>query len=893
MARIRDFAVTEQGSSTSTTIVCNMPVHVAGDVLIYFASKDGTPVINATAGWTNIQDGATAGCAYRCMFKSAASAAETLTVNTGTAENWCVCVLAIDGADGSSLANLIADSGGATAESAADDTAMPFDGPSDTTNADTNCLVIHAWFTDSGLSPTAYAPLVNVYAGDNGVNSVGVAYTYQRAAGTIPAASWFGRANDDGRGIVLAIKDASSDAKVPPYSDPAISLGQVLRPLVGVATTFSDTWPVALTFPTIGDDFDYVQRDAGGTFTNYTAACNDTTASDVTFPTAVGHHMYFGGADKFQAIIVNVATAGVTGVLVWEYWNGSAWSSTGVTGANLTATGQTLITLSPVAVNAMATTTINSQTYYWLRARVSTAYTVAPILTQGRKGGRTATYSAALASGDNGTNPYTDGCSHAGSATTTTLSGFELQFGAALDMDTGLVFTTVRPALKRDFAIDPALPMPNSDPGGCQFTFADGSGNYASYIAQARGALDIDVDGRSVVAIDWNGAATAWAVRGAINKSAVTRMLGTTLAYAGAVAVVSSMLSLVTRIAIAGGSSANPLDFDDVQYAANNCVGMFPFVQRAGSAATIWAPLQFGGGDRICLIVDKLTIQFPRRYDGVDYFAWNAGDNVAGIKFYPKSGDVLKWTNCLFTSPSPYRWEFDAAMAASGWTMDFTGATVVGGTVTLQSAVSLDNVSFISCPAFTQNSALLSNCSFTDTKVGVAAVGDGADITDCAFASSGTGHALEIGGSAGTVTLDGNTFTGYAGSDGSTGNEAIYVNIASGTVTINILGGVATPSVRTAGATIVKNNNRTVTLTGLKNPSEVRVFSAGTQTEISGTGAENVTSGTHAFSVAVGTDVDIVILALGYQNMRILTYSVDADATLPISQVLDRQYANP
>lgn len=797
MARIRDFAVTEQGSSTSTSIVCNMPEHQSGDVLIYFASKDGTPVINATAGWTNIQDGASAGCAYRSMWKLAASAAEALTVDTGTAENWTVVVLAIEGADGSSAANLIADSGAATSESASDDGTMPFDGPSESTNADTNCLILHAWFTDSGLSPTAYAPLTNVYAGDSGANSVGVAYTYQRAAGAVAAASWFGRANDDGRGMVVAIKDASTDALVPGYSDPAVSSGQVLRPVCGTATTFSDSWPVSLTFPALGDDFDYVQRDAGGTFTDFTSACNDATASDTTFPTAVGHHMYFGGSDKFQAIIVNVATAGVAGVLAWEYYDGSSWVSTGVTGSNLTATGQVLITLTPTAVTAMAQTTINSQTFYWLRARVTTLYSTAIVLTQGRKGGRTATYVIGSISADNGTNPYTDGTLNNGSSTATTLAGFELQFGAALDLDTGIIYSTFRAGLRRDLDIDPAFPMPISNPGGLQVTFADGSNLYKSYIVHARGAKSTDPDARNVFAIDWNGSAVPWGERGSVNKSAVTRLLCTSLGAAGAVAVVYSMLSLVTRIGIAGGSSANPLSLENIQYVANQSVGMFPFIQIAGTTATVWVPLQLGGGDKICVEVDLKTFQFPKAYDGVDYFAWNAGANVAGIKFYPKSGDVLNFTSCLFTSESPYRFEFDASMASSGWTMSFAGCTIVGATVTLRSPVTMDQVAFISCPALTQNNAVLSNCEFTDTKV---TSDNPSDISDCSFTSSGTGHAIEITTTTGSpFDLDNVNFTGYAVSDGSTGNEAIYNN-SGGSITINVIGG-NTPSIRNgAGA---------------------------------------------------------------------------------------------
>jgi hypothetical protein len=61
---------------------------------------------------------------------------------------------------------------------------------------------------------------------------------------------------------------------------------------------------------------------------------------------------------------------------------------------------------------------------------------------------------------------------------------------------------------------------------------------------------------------------------------------------------------------------------------------------------------------------------------------------------------------------------------------------------------------------------------------------------------------------------------------------------------------------------------------------------------VTGTGAENVTDGDHSFSVESGAEVDIVILSLGYQNLRILAYSTTAAATIPVAQVLDRQYAS-
>lgn len=99
----------------------------------------------------------------------------------------------------------------------------------------------------------------------------------------------------------------------------------------------------------------------------------------------------------------------------------------------------------------------------------------------------------------------------------------------------------------------------------------------------------------------------------------------------------------------------------------------------------------------------------------------------------------------------------------------------------------------------------------------------------------------------------------------------------------------STTSARTATYVL---DTVSITLTGLKNPTEVRVFNAGTTTEISNTGAESITSGSHTFTVPINTAIDISILSLGYQNTRLLNYTASANASLPISQVIDRQYQN-
>jgi very-short-patch-repair endonuclease len=311
-------------------------------------------------------------------------------------------------------------------------------------------------------------------------------------------------------------------------------------------------------------------------------------------------------------------------------------------------------------------------------------------------------------------------------------------------------------------------------------------------------------------------------------------------------------------------------------------------MQQSGSAVTVWIPLQIGGNEKIGISMNLKTFQWPRQADvALGYVDFHVDNNKLGIEFYgTSSSDYLYFTNCLFTSESSYYWRFNASHSAST-VMSFAGSTVVNATVTLRSTVTLATMTFINCSSFTQNNAAISASKFTNTKI---TSDNPADISTCAFTSGGTGHAIEIT-TAGTYTFASNTFSGY-GADATT-NAAVYNN-SGGAVTLNITGGVASPTIRNgAGASTTVNNNRTITLTGLQNPTEIRVFLAGTATEVGGTGAENVTTGTHNFSAAYDLNIDIVVLALGYQNLRILNYDVLADATLPISQVLDRQYANP
>jgi hypothetical protein len=115
--------------------------------------------------------------------------------------------------------------------------------------------------------------------------------------------------------------------------------------------------------------------------------------------------------------------------------------------------------------------------------------------------------------------------------------------------------------------------------------------------------------------------------------------------------------------------------------------------------------------------------------------------------------------------------------------------------------------------AFTMTNAQISKC--TDASAIIWNIANDIDTTvdTVAFTSGGTGHAIEFGTSSPTtMTLTNITFSGYAGTNGSTGNEAIWIRRTTGTVTINVQGG-STPTYRTDGATVIINNTVTLSVT--------------------------------------------------------------------------------
>ena len=124
------------------------------------------------------------------------------------------------------------------------------------------------------------------------------------------------------------------------------------------------------------------------------------------------------------------------------------------------------------------------------------------------------------------------------------------------------------------------------------------------------------------------------------------------------------------------------------------------------------------------------------------------------------------------------------------------------------------------------------------------------------------------------------------------GNAAI-VNSSGGAVTINITGTGDTPTVRNVGAASTTiNNNKTITFTGMRDNTEVRVFRVSDDVEIAG--IENATAGSaddrsFAWSAAQGLEVYYRIHNETYETISNPSFTIPAsDSTIPIQQRFDR-----
>jgi hypothetical protein len=253
------------------------------------------------------------------------------------------------------------------------------------------------------------------------------------------------------------------------------------------------------------------------------------------------------------------------------------------------------------------------------------------------------------------------------------------------------------------------------------------------------------------------------------------------------------------------------------------------------------------------------------------------GTNAKGRWQNFRDADV-RFTNCTFTDMDRFELGSNTIAAGSVWRR---------------------------CNTVYRYNASISNCIFdaTTNANGALQLGSTSVVSDddpennsldgCTFLSDNTGHGLWLTKPYVWYYLNDTTFTGYASVSGSTGNEAVYNN-SGGHIWISHSGTAGTLSIRnsTGGSVTLVSGQATLTLTGIKAGSEVVILAAGTTNVLASEETVNDGDFSYTYTYVSNTYVDIVIHNVaGYQYFRIDDFLLDdVDASVPISQVIERNY---
>lgn len=528
--------------------------------------------------------------------------------------------------------------------------------------------------------------------------------------------------------------------------------------------------------------------------------------------------------------------------------------------------------------------------------------------------GKTVALVAAALQADLGIVPFSNGIAKAAAiAAATTMNGFEITLTGGRNWSTGLIMGSFIGATPKmgTFGVGSIAQ------GGYVIRIGSSATAWNAYQVAAKDSVPT-LEVRSVWAIQAGYTASAYgATQGtAVTTTAATyfQVLSNQPSFASN-APLSEVYQVFTQI-VAGGTAAAPVDTDGMANIGKSF--RLPVIQKSGGFGLLsYAPLQIGGGDAVNFQIDAGALQFPRRYNTAKKeIAFHADDNRVGISYAGKSGDVIKHTNSVITSPTSYFWNINAA-ATNLATWDFTGLVIVNAAVVLRAVMTFDSMTFSNCPSIDASGVAITSCVFsklplgnnsltltatstlatcTINTTGITAanywtsVASPAYFSGCTFTGSATsGHAIRIT-TAGTYTFVGNQFNGY-GANAST--SAAIFNDSGGLVTLNISGGGSTPTFRNGtAATTVVNNTKTLTLTGIQTLSDIVILTAGTTTELLDLNENAGTTYAYSYAYVAATYIDIGIFKAGYVPFYIRNYLLpNADGSLPIAQVIDRAYA--
>jgi hypothetical protein len=278
-------------------------------------------------------------------------------------------------------------------------------------------------------------------------------------------------------------------------------------------------------------------------------------------------------------------------------------------------------------------------------------------------------------------------------------------------------------------------------------------------------------------------------------------------------------------LTINGGTVGTPETMVDVQ--GDDVTNGWGLVSNPlGDQYSFFAPTEWGNA------AATADVYFTATDEQWFWIGDNGGGHAVGATHFPfrivgNATDTIdiKWTNLVIVNTGTPA-EFIAGDINVD-VMEFTNVSFTGlGTITFPANdvnKFADNCTFNNCGQVDPAGTNMDSPSFNGTTDanGALLIDESVDNVDNAvFLSDGTGHAIYITAT-GTYNFDNWTFSGF-GADGTT--DAVVYNNSGGAVTINILNGGDTPSVRNGtGASTTINNSVTLLVQGVTEGAAVKI----------------------------------------------------------------------
>ncbi len=438
---------------------------------------------------------------------------------------------------------------------------------------------------------------------------------------------------------------------------------------------------------------------------------------------------------------------------------------------------------------------------------------------------------------------------------------------------------------------------PNNGDADSRNWFVDGSdtnnvGGYVCYVVDPRSAGTFDLGTPNIAAVSLIGVRNK-----TINAIANNRF-----------SLVFDALRVGTGVRITSGSDADPVKFEDIYQSGSRTTGTLG--DPAGIVSGAWGivtsvagtyygagKLRFGSGSQTTPTVFKDTNKsFVWRNFPVSssfYEIQLTGSTTADTIF--QLGELVNnvpSNGCTISAPSGSVWNLNVIPEVSASFRIYASTlsqmrqgTIRSGSVIKSSTLTSCGTLIVSGAATITGSAFSNNISlYGSSSLAVENSQSFANIVDNEFIGNNVAINLV---SPGTYTFDALTFTD---------NTWDVWNTSGGQVTINAINNsnpVDAKVLNSVGSTTTINNTKQLTLTGIVSGSEVRIYSAGTTTELDG--AETVENTfTYTYNYSPSTFIDIVVHNVNYVYYRVDNYELgDTNGTLPIQQVFDRNYSNP